>query len=305
MENSPSKKPLRKLVEQETGYNVLISTSAWHSLAKRAGKNDIPLSVVEQVYARGYLSADETSKNSPEQQAFSRVDSFLHGGQAQNLDEDLMEVAVPKGHRHMHIVKSAIKRYESKDNPLKEDVLNEKGVPPLGYTTAKKIIKGARWAHKRYKEAKENSSKGSGEKRVAGALLDTSSRPKRRMFKYEKEARAKAVSKKVREKSIADTHAHYKELSKKTGIPEKKILKGHGSGPLKKAELHRIKKAEGKSSTSHKSDKDVDGTKTWYAPQGKGSGEHWVDRKAKFKHKLGAWAANKLRRTRKKYEQDQ
>jgi len=112
--------PLRVLVEQTSGSEILVSTAAWLSLAKKAGKNSLPLSVVEQVYVRGFLEADTNSQNSVEQQAFQRVDSFIHGGKAVRLDEDLLgeAITVPQGKNHMHIVKKAIKRYQT----LKRDI---------------------------------------------------------------------------------------------------------------------------------------------------------------------------------------
>jgi len=278
-------------VEQENGYEVLISTSAYHSLAKRAGKNKVPLSIVEQVYARGYVTADLNSKNSPQQQAFQRVDSFLHGGQAQNLDEDLTEkINVPDGSKHMHIVKQAIARHKKRDNPLKEDVLNEEGVPPLGTKTAKIAGKTIRGAYRLYKKTREIQRKS----RENTSDISSTSTPKRRKYKYEKEAETE------KRNAHADQKSRERESSERERV---KLQYGHGSGPLSRDELKRIKKAEGKSSSSsHKSDKKVDGTKTWYAPGGKGSGEQWVDKKSKFKHKLATWAHNKLRRIRKKYE---
>jgi hypothetical protein len=107
--------PLRVLVEQTSGSEILVSTSAWLSLAKKAGKNSLPLSIVEQVYVRGFLEANPNSQNSIEQQAFQRVDSFIHGGKAVQMDEDLLNemIAVPQGKNHMHIVKNAIKRYQT------------------------------------------------------------------------------------------------------------------------------------------------------------------------------------------------
>ena len=300
MKNSPSKSPLRRLVEQESGYEVLISTSAWHSLAKRAGKNGVPLSVVEQVYARGYLTADDDSNNSPEQQAFQRVDSFIHGGQAQELDEDLTEVTVPNGSRHLHIVRKVIKRYESKRNSLKEDVVDEEGVPPLGYTTAKGILKGIRGTYRIYRKAKKIHNQN--QQRVAGAKL-SSDKPKRRKFKYEIAAETKRRNARADEKSRASETAERERVSKESGISKEKIQTGHGSGPLDNDELSRIKKAENKSSNSE-IDKNADGTKTWYARKGKGSGEHWVDRDSPFKAKLKVWAMNKLRDIRKKYENE-
>ena len=113
---SPSTKlPLRVLVEQTSGSEVLVSTSAWLSLAKKAGKNSLPLTVVEQVYVRGFLEANPNSQNSVEQQAFQRVDSFIHGGKAVQMDEDLLneKIVMPQPDRHMHIVKNAIKRYQT------------------------------------------------------------------------------------------------------------------------------------------------------------------------------------------------
>lgn len=119
MKNSPSTTQ-RVLVEQETGSECLISTHAWLSLAKKAGKNDVPLSILEQVYVRGILEAKPCPKNSPEQLAFNRVDSFIHGGAAYELDKDLLgEMCVPDGKKHMKTIKRVINKYERK--PLKEN----------------------------------------------------------------------------------------------------------------------------------------------------------------------------------------
>ena len=277
MINSPSKSPLRRLVEQETGYEVLISASAWHSLAKRAGKNSVPLSIVEQVYARGYLSADENSKNSPEQQAFQRVDSFLHGGQAQNLDEDLInEIKVPNGSRHMHIIKQAVKRYESKKNPITEDTFDEEGVYPAGY-------KAARWIYRRVKDARKRQAQSKAEAETSSETP----KPKRRMYKYEKDEHDKDIRKRIVRRSVEQTKARQSKLAKDTGISLKKIQRGHGSGPLDPDELRKLKTAEeGKPVTRAKAKNPVPKTK------------------GRYREKLAVWAVKKLRDTRKKYENE-
>lgn len=120
--NSPSI-PQRVLVEQKSGTAVAVSTPSWLSLAKKAGKSHFSLSIVEQVYCRGLLSSKYNPKNTPEQQAFNRVDSFLHEGKAYELDQDLlMEIPkVPDGRKHMSIIKSAIKHHEERNKPQQTD----------------------------------------------------------------------------------------------------------------------------------------------------------------------------------------
>ena len=107
-------KPKHVLIEASTGESIPISQKAWYSLAKRAGKNNTLLSIIEQVYCRGILTADEASYNSPEHQSFCRVDSFLHEGKAYELDYDLVteQCTVPDGRKHMHIIKNAIKTHK-------------------------------------------------------------------------------------------------------------------------------------------------------------------------------------------------
>ena len=124
--NSPSK-PQRVLVEQKSNVSIAISTPAFLSLAKKAGRNKVSLLVLEQVYCRGLLESVPSSKHTPEQQAFQRCDSFIHQGRAYRLDSDLIS-ETPKvldGAKHMHIIKRAIKGFE------KRNQINEGG--DLGY----------------------------------------------------------------------------------------------------------------------------------------------------------------------------
>lgn len=65
------------------------------SLIKKSKQFDIPLKIVEEIFARGISSWNPyICKNlTQEQWAFSRVNSFLNGGKAQKLDADLLEAA--------------------------------------------------------------------------------------------------------------------------------------------------------------------------------------------------------------------
>ena len=120
-ERSPSR-PQRILVEQTSNIECPISTTAFYSLAKQAGKNKVLLSILEQVYCRGIIDANPHSRNTSEQNAFNRVNSFLHQGKAYELDHDLAEqITVPDGRKHMHIIKKAIKGHQERNKPLVED----------------------------------------------------------------------------------------------------------------------------------------------------------------------------------------
>ena len=122
------------LKESKTGKEIQLELKSWLTLAKKAGKSNVPLSVIEQVYVRGLLESNPQSKNSPEQQAFNRVNSFLHEGKAYELDYDLIMEApkVPDGRKHMGIIKDAVRRYETKDEPQQIDEVGFRSiVPPI------------------------------------------------------------------------------------------------------------------------------------------------------------------------------
>lgn len=65
------------------------------SLVKKSHKSSIPLQILEQVFSRGVSSWNPyVCKNaSQEQWAFARVNSFIAGGKATELDEDLLEAS--------------------------------------------------------------------------------------------------------------------------------------------------------------------------------------------------------------------
>lgn len=89
--NSPSTKAQLSLIEESSGAACPITVKAYEALAGKAEGYKPFLPILEQVYARGILTADEDSKNTPEQQAFNRVNSFLNIGKACEIDSDLLE----------------------------------------------------------------------------------------------------------------------------------------------------------------------------------------------------------------------
>lgn len=60
------------------------------SLYKKSQQFDIPTSVLEEVYMRGYSQWNENSALTPQQHAFNRVNSFVSGGFALSEDRDLI-----------------------------------------------------------------------------------------------------------------------------------------------------------------------------------------------------------------------
>lgn len=60
------------------------------SLYKKSQKSGYPIDILEEVYNRGIESWNEETNKTPEQYAFGRVNSFIAGGKAMELDEDLL-----------------------------------------------------------------------------------------------------------------------------------------------------------------------------------------------------------------------
>ena len=76
--------PQLVLVEQQ-GVAVALSPKQILSLYKKSEYSHIPFDTLKEVYQRGY------SESLSEQVAFNRVNSFIYGGKAVELDEDLTE----------------------------------------------------------------------------------------------------------------------------------------------------------------------------------------------------------------------
>ena len=76
--------PQLALVEQQ-GVVVALSPKQILSLYKKSQYSEIPFDTLKEVYQRGY------SESLSEQVAFNRVNSFIYGGKAAELDKDLSE----------------------------------------------------------------------------------------------------------------------------------------------------------------------------------------------------------------------
>lgn len=88
MKNKDSLLTSPQLENYEQHGALALSPKQIISLYKKSKSCDIPLEVLEQVYIRGYKVAGS------EQAGFARVDSFIHGGHAADLDKDLQETVV-------------------------------------------------------------------------------------------------------------------------------------------------------------------------------------------------------------------
>lgn len=67
----------------------ILTDKARLSLYKKSSISGISTGILEEVYRRGFESWDETLDCTPEQLGFDRVNSFIAGGFAAQLDEDL------------------------------------------------------------------------------------------------------------------------------------------------------------------------------------------------------------------------
>jgi hypothetical protein len=199
-------KPKHVLIEASTGESIPISQKAWYSLAKRAGKNNTLLSIIEQVYCRGIFTADDASYNSPEHQAFCRVDSFLHEGKAYELDYDLVteQCTVPDGRKHMHIIKNAIKTHKkiNQKEVIKESNVGfGKSMQALGKGLHKGIgtfLSGGN------KSSKSRTSQRSSSPRVA--------KPPKKELSFDEKAKL-AIAKDKEKQSIKWVVGHQKEYA--------------------------------------------------------------------------------------------
>ena len=82
--------PQLALVEQQ-GVVVALSTKQVVSLFKKSEQSGIPFDTLREVYQRGY------SQSLSEQIAYNRVNSFIAGGAAMEIDQDLLEKRGSKG----------------------------------------------------------------------------------------------------------------------------------------------------------------------------------------------------------------
>ena len=89
--------PQLVFAEQIAGSAIALTNEAKLSLYKKSQKSGIPTNVLETVYYRGYKIWNESFGQTPEQFAFDRVNSFIAGGFARDLDDDLLEDA--KGYK--------------------------------------------------------------------------------------------------------------------------------------------------------------------------------------------------------------
>lgn len=84
---------IRPSVVKEQGKVVTsaLTNEAKLSLYKKSQKSGISTDILEKVYFRGYSIWNESFGQTAEQFAFDRVNSFISGGFASQLDDDLLE----------------------------------------------------------------------------------------------------------------------------------------------------------------------------------------------------------------------
>jgi hypothetical protein len=83
--------PQLVVAEQYSSSAVALTNEQKLSLYKKSQKSGISTDILEEVYYRGYSIWNESFGQNAEQFAFDRVNSFIAGGFAADLDNDLLE----------------------------------------------------------------------------------------------------------------------------------------------------------------------------------------------------------------------
>ena len=102
------------------------------SLYKKSKKSGYPINVLEEVYRRGLLSEQSNHAPSKKINAFNRVNSFVAGGKAALLDEDLR-----KSEKHTKDLNLSSSRFDGSD----ELVALYKAMTPGQSGSMAKIVK--------------------------------------------------------------------------------------------------------------------------------------------------------------------
>jgi hypothetical protein len=139
--------PQLALVEQQ-GVAVVLTSKQVISLYKKSQYSEIPFDTLKEVYQRGY------KETLSEQVAYDRVNSFIYGGAAAELDKDLNEKRGlwdnihAKQERIKHGSGEHMRKPGSKGAPTKDALKNSQ--TKEDYTGAEKVSKNPNDASSRF-----------------------------------------------------------------------------------------------------------------------------------------------------------
>ena len=83
--------PQLEVVEPLVESAIVLTNEAKLSLYKKSQKSGISTDILEEVYRRGFTIWNESFAGNSEQFGFDRVNSFISGGFAAQLDDDLLD----------------------------------------------------------------------------------------------------------------------------------------------------------------------------------------------------------------------
>lgn len=187
--------PQLKVVEQHEA-TAFLSNKIKLSLYKKSCNSGIPTNILEEVYRRGYSIWNEQFKGTREQFAFDRVNSFVSGGFAADLDKDLLETEhldkptpsinqiSKKSNKSLAYVKAQLKlgskiesEHTSNKNIAKEIARDHLGEKPDYYQKLRKV-ESFETSEKQSKNANDSSSRFDGSKSVVNVYRqDTPGEP--------------------------------------------------------------------------------------------------------------------------------
>ncbi len=104
-------------VSEHFAGSAVLTNNAQLSLYKKSRNSGVSVDILEEVFYRGYAGWEDQHGGTAEQAGFNRVNSFIAGGYAADLDKDLSgksEAPEVVENTTLHIVKRVIKEAKGK-----------------------------------------------------------------------------------------------------------------------------------------------------------------------------------------------
>lgn len=162
------------------------------AIYKKSVSSGYSTGILEQVYNRGYHLWNESFTGNAEQFGFDRINSFIAGGYAAELDADLLE---KRGlWDNIHAKRERIKR-GSGERMRKP---GEKGAPTAAALKNSQTNEGFETSEKQSSNPNDSSSRFDGTKSVAKVYThDTPGQAKRDTYSPDKKSKTLKVIKKI------------------------------------------------------------------------------------------------------------
>lgn len=200
-------KSLKNIIEpqlfvEQTQPAIAISNKVKLSLYKKSSNSGISVDILEEVYRRGYSIWNEEFKGTKEQFAFDRVNSFISGGFAAKVDNDLLEKEfldkptptakeiADKFHKPLNAIKKQIKsgvkteKEHTSDTKIADEIARDHVNEKPNYYKKLRTIESFETSEKQSKNPNDSSSRFDSTKSARDIYAhDTPGQPKLKTIK--------------------------------------------------------------------------------------------------------------------------